>query len=67
MKYLFALVCSLVFMMGCSRPPLQTPISETRYSKGTLLTVEHDGHKWAIFKGFKAGGLAHHPDCSCLK
>lgn len=40
------------------------------YKTSEVYTVQHDGHMFVLYDGWKEGGILHHPSCShtdCLK
>lgn len=30
-----------------------------------IVTMEHDGHSYIVYKGAERGGITHDPDCPC--
>lgn len=32
-----------------------------------LITMEHNGHSYIVYKGVERGGIIHDPDCPCHK
>jgi len=67
-KLLF--VIALIIFSGCggTNQNVQGVETHTDIGKyGDLYTVEHDGHDFVVYDGYKAGGFTHHPDCPKCK
>lgn len=70
-KYsLFLLLC---FVAGCTVPDNTnqpeyietdtTSVSRIGNGKFNLYTVQHDGHDYVVYSGYKKGGLTHSASC----
>ena len=58
---LFLTLCA-VALAGCE--------DTTHFGMGfgdRIITMEHNGHSYIVYKGPERGGITHYPDCPCHK
>ena len=59
----------LILLIGCPKEKVDPVIP--RENTGTLHIEKFDGHLWVVYckntGNAGMGGLAHHPDCQCMK
>lgn len=69
MKILFSAIVFMILLVGCDSNP-KNP-TEPKETPNILHTEKYDGHLWVVYRencgNAGMGGLAHHPDCPCLK
>lgn len=61
-----------VFLSAYQRDPIPQTKTESYVQvsgRGTLQSVDYDGHKFVIWESQSSGkgGFVHHPSCPCLK
>jgi hypothetical protein len=50
--------------------PAGTPVPYSlveNKANGSLVTVEHDGHKFIVHSSSQKSAMLHHPSCPCIK
>jgi hypothetical protein len=59
---------SILLLCGCGEYPQYPNSKTTKFSAiDEIKTVEHDGHEFVIWDGYRNGTMIHHPSCHCLK